>query len=107
MRACVVVSITRGGFVRDDQAALASRTLGGSAMRAALNSGPMRPAAGVRRVISPPVLADRHVLEPIEVAQHIAPLGPEARHPAPLIQLLAQDERKKGAEHVAPDGGIG
>src|SRR3954453_9379606 len=55
-RACVVVSITRGGFVRDDQAALASRTLGGSAMRAALNSGPMRPVAGVRRVISRPSL---------------------------------------------------
>src|SRR3954467_8236165 len=55
-RECVVVSITRGGFVRDDQAALASRTLGGSAMRAALNSGPMRPVAGVRRVISRPSL---------------------------------------------------
>src|SRR3954466_10347459 len=55
-RACVVVSITRGGFVRDDQAALASRMLGGRAMRAALNSGPMRPVAGVRRVICRPSL---------------------------------------------------
>ena len=31
--------------MRDDQAALVSRMLGGSAMRAALNSGPMTPVA--------------------------------------------------------------
>src|SRR3954466_8985641 len=46
-----VVSITREGSGRGDQGAPASRTLGGSAMRAALNSGPMTPVAGVRRVI--------------------------------------------------------
>src|SRR3954464_10679721 len=46
-----VVSITRDGSGRRDQAALASRMLGGRAMRAALNSGPMRPVAGVRRVM--------------------------------------------------------
>src|SRR5215218_10602711 len=51
-----VLSITREGSLRRDQAALASRTLGGSAMRAALNSGPMTPVAGVRRVISRPSL---------------------------------------------------
>src|SRR5829696_4923781 len=51
-----VVSITRDGFRRADQAALASRTLGGKAMRAALNSGPMTPVAGVRRVICRPSL---------------------------------------------------
>src|SRR4051794_11800604 len=48
----VVVSITRDGSRRAGQAAPASRTLGGSAMRAALNSGPMTPVAGVRRVIA-------------------------------------------------------
>src|SRR3954452_3266375 len=51
-----VVSITRDGSGRRDQAALASRMLGGSAMRAALNSGPMRPVAGVRRVMCRPSL---------------------------------------------------
>src|SRR5215203_2467839 len=51
-----VVSITRDGSGRGDQAALGSRTLGGSAMRAALNSGPMTPVAGVRRVIARPSL---------------------------------------------------
>src|SRR3954451_3787672 len=51
-----VVSITRDGSGRRDQAALASRTLGGRAMRAALNSGPMRPVAGVRRVTCRPSL---------------------------------------------------
>jgi hypothetical protein len=51
-----VVSITRGGSRRGDQAALGSRTLGGKAMRAALNSGPMTPVAGVRRVICRPSL---------------------------------------------------
>src|SRR5215212_9422017 len=51
-----VVSITRGGSRRRDQAALGLRTLGGSAMRAALNSGPMTPVAGVRRVIARPSL---------------------------------------------------
>ena len=51
-----VVSITRGGSRRGDQVALASRTLGGKAMRAALNSGPMTPVAGVRRVICRPSL---------------------------------------------------
>ena len=75
-------------------------------MRAALNSGPMTPVAGVRRVICPPVLADRHLLEPIKVAQHITPLGPKARAPAALIQLLAQDQGQKGAEHVTADGRI-
>src|SRR4051794_39997406 len=52
----VVVSITREGSGRGDQGAPASRTLGGSAMRAALNSGPMTPVAGVRRVICRPSL---------------------------------------------------
>src|SRR4051794_24314756 len=52
----VVVSITRDGSGRRDQAALASRMLGGRAMRAALNSGPMRPVAGVRRVMCRPSL---------------------------------------------------
>src|SRR4051795_9225906 len=33
----------------------------------------------------PPVLADRDLLETIEAAQHIAPLGPEARSPAARI----------------------
>src|SRR3954462_9404470 len=51
-----VVSITRDGSGRRDQAALASRMLGGRAMRAALNSGPMRPVAGVRRVMCRPSL---------------------------------------------------
>src|SRR3954471_19186359 len=51
-----VVSITRECSRRGDQAALASRTLGGSAMRAALNSGPMTPVAGGRRVIFRPSL---------------------------------------------------
>src|SRR3954462_6441859 len=51
-----VVSITREGSGRGDQGAPASRTLGGSAMRAALNSGPMTPVAGVRRVICRPSL---------------------------------------------------
>src|SRR3954454_3734022 len=51
-----VVSITRDGSGRRDQAALASRMLGGGAMRAALNSGPMRPVAGVRRVMCRPSL---------------------------------------------------
>src|SRR3954471_21921060 len=51
-----VVSITRDGSGRRDQAALASRMLGGRAMRAALNSGPMRPVAGVRRVMYRPSL---------------------------------------------------
>src|SRR3954466_450438 len=51
-----VVSITRDGSGRRDQAALASRMLGGRAMRAALNSGPMTPVAGVRRVIARPSL---------------------------------------------------
>src|SRR4051812_20223496 len=35
---------------------LASRTLGGKAMRAALNSGPTTPVAGVRRIICRPSL---------------------------------------------------
>src|SRR5215211_9231191 len=52
----VGVSITRDGSGRGNQVALASRTLGGKAMRAALNSGPIRPVAGVRRVISRPSL---------------------------------------------------
>src|SRR3954463_10340713 len=54
-----VVSITRDGSGRRDQAARASRAsrmLGGRAMRAALNSGPMRPVAGVRRVMCRPSL---------------------------------------------------
>src|SRR3954468_2172342 len=51
-----VVSITRDGSGRRDQAALASRMLGGRAMRAALNSGPMRPVVGVRRVMCRPSL---------------------------------------------------
>src|SRR3954469_20785580 len=51
-----VVSITRDGSGRRDQAGLASRMLGGRAMRAALNSGPMRPVAGVRRVMCRPSL---------------------------------------------------
>src|SRR5687767_5497933 len=46
-----VVSITPEGSRRGDQLALASRTLAGKAMRAALNSGPMTPLAGVRRGI--------------------------------------------------------
>src|SRR5215217_6582610 len=49
-----VVSITREGSGRGDQVARASRTLGGKAMRAALNSGPMTPVAGVRRGIARP-----------------------------------------------------
>ena len=49
-----IVSITRNGSGRGNQVALASRTLGGRAMRAALNSGPMTPVAGVRRVICRP-----------------------------------------------------
>src|SRR3954452_9959386 len=40
-RACVVVSITQDGSSRAGQAGVASRTLGGKAMRAALNSGPI------------------------------------------------------------------
>ena len=48
------VSITRDGSGRGGQVAFASRTLGGKAMRAALNSGPMTPVAGVRRVIARP-----------------------------------------------------
>src|SRR4051812_49495991 len=52
-----VVSITREGSGRGDQAALASRTLGGSAMRAALNSGPMVPVAGSAGGLAPPPLA--------------------------------------------------
>src|SRR3954449_8608264 len=51
-----VLSITRDGSGRRDQAALASRMLGGRAMRAALNSGPMRPVVGVRRVMCRPSL---------------------------------------------------
>ena len=39
-------------------------------------------------------------LEPVEAAQHIAPLGPEGRLPAALVELLAQDERQERAEHV-------
>src|SRR6476659_3307621 len=54
----------------------------------------------------PAILADRHLLEAIKVAQHIAPLGPKAHLPAALIQLLAQDQRQEGTEHVASDGGI-
>ena len=49
----VALSTTGGGagLGSGDQAALVSaRMLGGSAMRAALNSGPMTPVAGVRRV---------------------------------------------------------
>src|SRR3954454_12273230 len=51
-----VVSITRDGSGRRDQAALASRMLGGRAMRAALKSVPMRRVAGVRRVMCRPSL---------------------------------------------------
>jgi hypothetical protein len=45
-----VVSITREGLGRGNQVAPASRTLGGRAMPVALNSGPMTPVAGVRRI---------------------------------------------------------
>ena len=58
-RARAVVSITGVCAlrpVREDQPAPASRTLGGSAMRAALNSGPITPVAGVRRMICRPSL---------------------------------------------------
>jgi hypothetical protein len=48
-------------------------------MRAALNSGPMTPGRGRAHGHLPPVLADRHLLEPIEVAQHVVPLGPQPR----------------------------
>ena len=41
----------------DGQGAPASRTLGGSAMRAALNSGPATPVDGVRSVIRRPALS--------------------------------------------------
>ena len=74
-----------------------SRTSRGKATRAALDSGPITPVAGVLSA----VLADLDALEPIEVAQHIAPLGPEPRRAAPFVQLLAEDQGKKGAEHVA------
>src|SRR3954464_9367552 len=50
-----------------------------------------------------PLLGDRHVLEPIEAAHHVAPLGPEARPPAALVQFLAEHERQERAEHVPPD----
>jgi len=53
-RTYVALSTTLGGagLGWGDQAVLvSSRTLGGSAMRAALNSGPTTPVAGVRRVM--------------------------------------------------------
>src|SRR4029450_6715714 len=55
----------------------------------------------------PPLLADRDLLEPIKIAQHIAPLGPKARSAAALIQLLAQDKGQEGAGHVGPARGVG
>src|SRR4051794_41925935 len=70
-----VVSITREGSGRGDQAALASRTLGGSAMRAALNSGPMVPVAGGGRGNAPPPL--RGVVPPGRTkARHNTPPPP-------------------------------
>src|SRR3954469_2630395 len=51
----------------------------------------------------PAVLGDRHLLEPVEAAQHIAPLGPPARVATALVELLAQHERQERAEHVAAD----
>src|SRR3954462_11150449 len=70
------------------------------------------PAGGLRH--SPrPVCAqsmsctfDGGVLQTVEVAQHVAPLGPQARLAAALVQLLAQDEGEEGAEHVTPDGRV-
>src|SRR5215217_2667776 len=101
-----VVSITRDGFRRADQAALASRTLGGKAMRARLEQRADDAGGGRAQGYLPPILADRHLLETIKVAQHVAPLGPKARSAAVLIQLLAQDQSQEGAEHVTPDSTI-
>src|SRR5215204_6802411 len=49
---------------------------------------------------------DRGVLQTVEVAQHVAPLRPQARLAAALVELLAQDEGEEGAEHVTPDGRV-
>ena len=64
-------------------------------MRAALNSGPMRPVASVRRVIDRLSLliassCDRQLLETIKVAQPITAFGPEVYREAPLADEQAQ-----------------
>ncbi len=53
-----------------------------------------------------PIIVDLDFLQPIEVAQHVAPLRPEGRLSAALIQFLAKDEGEKRTEDMAADGGI-
>ena len=45
-------------------------------------------------------MVDAGALQPIEIAQNVAPLRLQAGLPAAFVEFLAQDERQKRTEHV-------
>ena len=51
-------------------------------------------------------MVDAGALQPIEIAQHVAPLRLQAGPAAAGVEFLAQDEREKRTEHMAANGGI-
>ena len=65
--------------------------------------------AGGRRAQRHPfaVLFDLDVLEPVEIAPHVVPFGPEVVRVAAVGELLLEHERQERAEHVATDRRIG
>ncbi len=80
--------------------------LAGSAMCAALKSGPAMPVQGVRRGHPTPGLVDLDLLQPIEIAQHISPFRLQAGLPAARVEFLAQDESQKRTKYVTADRGV-
>src|SRR4051812_30760365 len=102
----VVVSITRDGSRRGRLGCAGVADDGRQCNASRLEQRADDAGGGRAQGHRPPVLGDRHLLEPIKVAQHVTPLGPKARSAAALIEFLAQDQSQEGTEHVTLDGRV-